>query len=135
MVKFLHLYLPSPKTERKRITDPWDEKGYGIGPDFACYIALPHGILVNPRTGDRFVNELGDRRVRADAIFQVGVPCIALTDSDGVTRSGYSFERCLKKGIVKAFDTIASLAACYGMPARPALGGDHRRVQRKYHGR
>ena len=101
---------------------PWacpDEKGYGIGPDFACYIALPHGILVNPRTGNRFVNELGDRRVRADAIFQVGVPCIALTDSDGVTRSGYSFERCLKKGIVKAFDTIDSLAACYGIPARP----------------
>jgi len=101
---------------------PWacpDEKGYGIGPDFACYIALPHGILVNPRTGKRFINELGDRRVRANAIFQIGVPCIAFTDTGGVTRSGYSFERCLKKGIVKAFNTIADLAACYCIPPEP----------------
>jgi flavocytochrome c len=104
---------------------PWacpDEKGYGIGPDFACYIALPHGILVNPRTGKRFINELGDRRVRADAIFQIGVPCIALTDTDGVTRSGYSFERCLKKGIVKTFNTIADLAEYYGIPSESLAG-------------
>ncbi len=101
---------------------PWacpDEKGYGIGPDFACYIALPYGILVNPQTGQRFVNELGDRRVRADAIFHVGVPCIALTDTNGVARSGYSIERCLKKGIVKAFETISDLAEHYRIPAKP----------------
>jgi flavocytochrome c len=101
---------------------PWacpDEKGYGIGPDFACYIALPYGILVNPKNGQRLVNELGNRRIRADAIFQAGVPCIALTDADGVTRSGYSFERCLKKGIVKSFDTLSGLAEHYRIPASP----------------
>lgn len=99
---------------------PWacpDEKGYGIGPDFACYIALPHGILVNPKTGTRFVNEMGDRRVRADAMFQIGVPCIALTDSQGVARSGYSMGRCVEKGIVKAFDTIFDLANYYDIPS------------------
>jgi flavocytochrome c len=102
---------------------PWacpDEKGYGIGPDFACYIALPHGILVNPQTGQRIVNELADRRTRADAIFKTGLPCIAFTDTKGVTRSGYGFERCLKKGIVMAFDTITDLAAHYQIPS-PAL--------------
>jgi flavocytochrome c len=101
---------------------PWacpDEKGYGIGPDFACYIALPHGILVNPKNGKRFVNELGNRRIRADAIFQAGAPCIALADANGVTRSGYSLERCLKKGIVKAFDSISGVAGHYGIPAGP----------------
>ena len=36
---------------------PWacpDEKGYGIGPDFASYIAFPYGIMVNPETGSSF---------------------------------------------------------------------------------
>ena len=39
---------------------PWaspDEKAYGVGPDFASYIAFPYGILINPKTGSRFVNE------------------------------------------------------------------------------
>ena len=101
---------------------PWacpDEKGYGIGPDFACYIALPHGIIVNPQSGKRIVNELGNRRERADAIFRIGEPCIALTDTNGVARSGYGMERCLKKGIVTAFDTIADMAAHYRVPAGP----------------
>lgn len=103
---------------------PWacpDEKGYGIGPDFACYIALPHGILINPRTGKRFVNELGDRRARADAIFSVGVPCVAIADANGVTRSGYRIDHCLKKGIVNAFDTIPAIAANYRIPADPLV--------------
>jgi flavocytochrome c len=103
---------------------PWacpDEKGYGIGPDFACYIALPHGILVSPKTGQRIVNELGDRRVRADAIFKVGVPCIALTDTKGVDRSGYSVNRCVKKGIVRSFDTIVDLAHHYGVPTHTLI--------------
>ncbi|MFO7785816.1 MAG: flavocytochrome c [Thermodesulfobacteriota bacterium] len=103
---------------------PWacpDEKGYGIGPDFACYIALPYGIIVSPRTGRRIVNELGDRRVRAEAIFREGVPCIGLAEHEGVVRSGYSVDRCLKKGIVLAFDTLAGLAGHYGMPAETLL--------------
>lgn len=99
---------------------PWacpDEKGYGIGPEFACYIALPQGIVVSPRTGRRIVNELGDRRVRAEAIFREGVPCIALADQDGVLRSGYSVERSLKKGIVRAFDSLDELARHHRIPA------------------
>ena len=40
---------------------PWacpDEKGYGIGPDFASYIAFPYGMIVDPATGKRIANEL-----------------------------------------------------------------------------
>ena len=36
---------------------PWtcpDEKGFGIGPDFASYVAFPYGIVVDPATGNRF---------------------------------------------------------------------------------
>ncbi len=98
---------------------PWacpDEKGYGIGPDFASYIAFPYGILVNPQTGRRFVNELGDRKMRADAILQVGQPCIGLADEAGVRASGKSIARCLKKGIVKKFDTLEEIAEVYQIP-------------------
>ncbi|MFO8089502.1 MAG: flavocytochrome c [Desulfatiglandaceae bacterium] len=101
---------------------PWaspDEKGYGIGPDFACYIALPQGIVVSPLTGRRIVNELGDRRVRAEGIFREGTPCIALADHEGVVRSGYSVEKCLKKGIVRAFDTLDVLARHHHIPSGP----------------
>jgi flavocytochrome c len=101
---------------------PWacpDEKGYGIGPDFASYIAFPYGILVNPSTGKRIVNELGDRKLRADAILNVGTPCICLTDKSGVEYSGHSIDRCLKKSVVKSFETIAELANYYGIPEGP----------------
>jgi flavocytochrome c len=60
---------------------PWaspDEKGYGCGPEFASYIAFAHGIMVDPATGKRFINELADRKIRADAILQIGRPCPAV---------------------------------------------------------
>ena len=101
---------------------PWacaDEKGYGIGPDFASYIALPYGILINPATGTRFVNELGDRKVRADAILNVGHPCIAIADAKGVSNSGHQIEHCLHKGVVKAFATINEVSSYYDIAMHP----------------
>ncbi len=80
---------------------PWaspDEKGYGIGPDFASYIAFPYGIIINPKTGNRFVNELANRKIRADAILQVGQPCIGIADQKSVEASGHQIARCLRKG-------------------------------------
>jgi flavocytochrome c len=100
---------------------PWacpDEKGYGIGPDFASYIAFPYGIVIDPATGKRIMNELADRKMRADAILQKGHPCIVLTDKKGVECSGYQIEHCLKKGIVKAFQQIDALADEYNIPIR-----------------
>ena len=98
---------------------PWtcpDEKGYGIGPDFASYIAFPYGIMINPKTGRRFVNELADRKIRADAILQVGQPCIGIADEAGVGASDKSIMHCLKKGIVKKFEGIEEIAAAYRIP-------------------
>lgn len=48
---------------------PWaspDEKGAGPGSFFADY-AFAEGIAVDPKTGARFMNELADRRTRAEA--------------------------------------------------------------------
>ena len=98
---------------------PWgcpDEKGYGIGPEFASYIAFPYGIVVNPETGNRFVNELADRKTRADAILQVGKPCLGIADEQGVRAAGRQIERCLRKGVVKKFNRIPEIAAHYGIP-------------------
>jgi flavocytochrome c len=101
---------------------PWacpDEKGYGIGPDFSGYIAFPYGIIVNPSTGRRIVNEMGDRKVRVDAILSAGQPCIALVDIKGVESSGYGIDHCLRKGVVKEFGSMDDLAQYYKIPVQP----------------
>ena len=99
---------------------PWacpDEKGYGIGPDFASYIAFMYGILIDPETGKRIENELADRKKRADAILEKGHPCLVVADQKGVEVSGYQIEHCLKKGIVKKFEQIDEIADYYKIPA------------------
>ena len=98
---------------------PWaspDEKGYGCGPEFASYIAFAHGIMVDPATGKRFINELADRKIRADAILQIGRPCIGIADQTGVTCSGRDIEHCLRKGVVKKFERIGEIAEFYKIP-------------------
>jgi len=99
---------------------PWacpDEKGYGIGPDFASYIAFPYGIMVNPATGKRFVNELADRKTRADAILQIGQPGIAIADEEGIRASGHQIAHCLRKGVLQKFNRVRDIADHYRMPA------------------
>lgn len=101
---------------------PWacpDEKGYGIGPEFASYIAFPYGVMVNPATGNRFVNELADRKTRADAILQVGQPCIGIADEEGIRVSGRQIEHCLRKGVVQKFNHIQEIADHYRIPVDP----------------
>ena len=98
---------------------PWaspDERMYGFGPLFASYVAMPYGIMVDPATGKRFVNELADRKIRADAILDSGKPCIGIADSQGVQSSGQKIDRCLKHNVVKSFDDLTQLAENYGIP-------------------
>jgi flavocytochrome c len=101
---------------------PWaspDEKGYGVGPGFADYIVFLYGIVIDPRIGKRFVNELADRKTVADAILNVGQPCIGIADAKGVEHSGWQIDRCLKKGVVKPFDGLEALASAYDIPFNP----------------
>jgi flavocytochrome c len=101
---------------------PWacpDEKGYGIGPDFASYIAFPYGIVVDPGTGNRFVNELADRKTRSDAILHAGQPCIGIADEGAIRVSGHRIEHCVRKGVVKKFNLIQEIADHYHIPVRP----------------
>jgi len=98
---------------------PWstpDEKGYGVGADFAAYIAFMYGIIVNPETGRRIINELGNRKLRCDAILQTGHPCIGIADSKGVEASGHSVDRSLKRGIVKKLQDTKEISLAYDIP-------------------
>lgn len=98
---------------------PWgcaDENGYGRGASFASYSVYPTGILVDPSTGARIVNEWSDRRQRSEAILKVGHICVGIVDSIGAQKAADSLERCLRLGTVKKFDRLADLGASYGMP-------------------
>lgn len=95
---------------------PWaspDEKGYGVAPGFADYILFQYGILLDPRTNKRFVNELADRKTVSDAILNLGSPCIGIADTHAVRRSGWNIDRCLKKGVVRTFNRLQDLASFY----------------------
>lgn len=98
---------------------PWaspDEKGFGVGPLFSDYIAFLYGIVVDPSSGKRIVNELADRKVLSDTILSVGRPCIGIADQKAVEQSGWDIHRCLEKGVVQQFDQLGELASHYGLP-------------------
>lgn len=101
-------------------TGPWacaDEAGYGKGSRFASYSVYPTGILVDPATGRRIVNEWADRRIRSDAIIRTGRACVGIVDAEGARQDSRSLETCLKNEKVKGFEKLADLADAYGMPA------------------
>ncbi|MCF8070151.1 MAG: flavocytochrome c [Desulfobacterales bacterium] len=98
---------------------PWaspDEKHDGSASDFSDMIVFPYGIMVDPKTGKRFVNELADRKVMSDAILDLGYPAIGIADVKGIEVSGYNIDHCIKKGIVKAFTQIDEMAEYYKIP-------------------
>lgn len=98
---------------------PWaspDEKGFGLAPIFAAYSAFTHGVMINPATGERFVDELADRKVRADAIIKTGNVSVAICDADGVTASAHVMPKLLDRKVVITFDSLKDLAAHYKIP-------------------
>lgn len=100
---------------------PWaspDEKGFGLAPIFAAYSAFTHGVMVNPETSERFVDELADRKVRADAIIKTGNVAVAICDAKGVKASMHVMPKLLDRKVVHTFDTIQALAAHYNMSAK-----------------
>ncbi len=101
---------------------PWaspDEKGFGLGPHFATGPVFSYGVMVNPETGKRFVSELANRKVRADAIIRTGHAAIGISDEFGSTKCGGppgALGKLLERGVVKKFDTFEALAAAYKIP-------------------
>ena len=99
---------------------PWaspDEKGFGVGPVFSDYIVFSYGIVVNPDTGRRFINELSDRKILSDALLEIGHPCVGIADTAAVESRGWDLGRGLERGVIQKFDHLEDLAASYGIPA------------------
>ncbi len=98
---------------------PWgcaDEKGFGRGASFASYSVYQSGILIDPASGKRIVNEWADRRQRCEAIFKAGHICLGIVDAEGAETAGDSLSHCLRRGYVKAFDTLTELSSAFEMP-------------------
>lgn len=86
--------------------------------------AFSYGVMVDARTGKRFVNELADRRIRSDAIFAIHknpdgslTHPVVICDSigaQGTTKA--NVERGIHKGVIKVFDNIEELAKFYNIP-------------------
>ena len=81
------------------------------------------GVWVNANTGKRFISELANRKLRADAIMTLmnaGQKCIAICDAGNL--NGHVAElvpKMLERGVIKAFDSVDDIAAAYGVPAEP----------------
>ncbi|WP_258058212.1 flavocytochrome c [Campylobacter hyointestinalis] len=105
---------------------PWgspDEKGFGIAPVFAIP-AFSYGVMVDARTGKRFVNELADRKIRSDAILKMHKNLdgsithpVVICDSigaQGTTKA--NVQRGIDKKVIRVFDTLKELADFYKIP-------------------
>lgn len=105
---------------------PWaspDEKGFGLVPWFSVPAGSPWGIIVDPETGQRFVNELTDRKRKADAILGVGHPTINICDAVGFGRIPPSWDvsPAVEKDIIFKADTLEEIAEHFDMPVDALL--------------
>jgi flavocytochrome c len=97
---------------------PWstnNEPGYGRGGLFGDYIVSSYGLLINIHTGERFVNELGNRKIVTQEILKIK-DVIGIVDCTSVEKAGWDLDLALKKGIIKSHNTIDELADFYSIP-------------------
>ena len=104
---------------------PWSnpkEKGMGIGWTFTQSAAAEYGLWVDTK-GQRFVNELANRKVRADAIFAEeakGLKAIAIANQYGADKLEAARPGIMKKlvepNIVSKYDTLEALAKDFNIP-------------------
>ncbi len=103
---------------------PWgspDEKGFGLAAFFGQGMAAQYGLWIDTKTGRRFVNELADRKIRADAILRVGNKTIAICDEHGTKNLRDMLPKFIERGIVKKYDTLEALAKAYDVPFGPMM--------------
>ncbi|HIF9380904.1 TPA: flavocytochrome c [Photobacterium damselae] len=103
---------------------PWsspDEKGFGYCSQFNTIAGFPKGIMVDTRTGQRFVNELADRKARSEAILtrrdrdNNPVYPISFTDKKGAEKA-QSLKHALHYNVAFKFDSITSMANHFEIP-------------------
>jgi len=102
---------------------PWaspDEGGFGYVSNYSIY-NFPHSVVIDIRTGKRFMNEIADRKTRSDLILR----CV---DKDGkpmppimITSYKYALghpncEKVLKYNVGWKFDSLDEIAKKFNIP-------------------
>ncbi|WP_067174812.1 flavocytochrome c [Sulfurospirillum sp. UCH001] len=105
---------------------PWaspDERGFGVAPLLTQQGLFVKGIAVDIRNGKRFMNEMADRKTRADAEYVIlreapkAYPVAIGTYNTFDEQIFAAIDKGLQGGVMKKFDTIDALAANYKIPA------------------
>ncbi|MBT0883470.1 flavocytochrome c [Campylobacter sp. RM12640] len=102
-----------------------DEGGFGFAYRWITR-AYAYGMMVNPKTGKRFVNEITDRKQGSDAILAMNEkglnPPVLIMDINGTkTVDIEDLNRGLLVGAVKQFETMDELIAHYNINKEPFL--------------
>lgn len=102
------------------------EAGFGVTVNFTNHACYDLGIVVDRKTGKRFMDEHAGRKIKADALFEVigndkNYP-IAVCDQSIVDSINPAFVKLpLEKKTVRKFDTLEELADAYNMPKEAFL--------------
>lgn len=96
------------------------EKGFGVSVNFTNHACMDLGMVVDRKTGKRFMDEHAGRKIKSDAILKVigkdeNYP-IAVCDDAIVKAINPSFVKLpLEMGTVKKFNTLEELADAFGI--------------------
>ena len=91
------------------------EKGFGVSVNFTNHACMDFGIVVDRKTGKRFMDEHAGRKIKSDALFNVigkdeNYP-IAIASEEIVKAINPSFVKLpIEMGTVKKFNTLEELA-------------------------
>jgi flavocytochrome c len=105
---------------------PWaspDEGGFGYVSNYSIY-NFPHSIAINRLTGQRFMNEIADRKTRADAELNCrdakgdALPPILITSYKD-TKKHPNTKKVIKYNVGWKFDSIEELAKHFEVPLTP----------------
>lgn len=102
------------------------EKGFGVSVNFTNHACMDLGIVVDRKTGKRFMDEHAGRKIKADALFSIigkdeNYP-IAICDQEIVDSVNPAFVKLpIEMKTVSKFDTLEALAKHYGIPEKPFL--------------
>jgi len=105
---------------------PWaspDERGFGVAPLLTQQGLFGLGVAVDVRNGKRFMNEMADRKTRADAEYAIlreapkAYPVAIGTYNTFGPQIYPQIDKGIQGGVMKKFDTLDALAANYKIPA------------------
>lgn len=105
---------------------PWaspDEGGFGYVSNYSIY-NFPHSVAIDCLTGKRFMNEIADRKTRADAELNCrdakgnALPPILITSYED-SKKHPNTKKVLKYNVGWKFDSIEELAKHFDVPLAP----------------